>query len=915
MESSRKAFFVLQNNQNIDHLYYYSHFATSRLKKIQIIMIKSPHETPHEPLFVLRRHRAPVLSCSFYPTYGSFGYHSPWPDLGKVSETRETNEDLKVSSSNVSSFLTTNVSSIISSSTYAHYFLTGDADGVCILWDLRFRKPVLSFQPVLEGERQRKGLPKELSNIISYPMCNQGVLSVGFFPSTITVRGNQFSKKLLSPSDDHEKKSEDRLRTDIVFDENAKSLRIRGDVGDRRSEEDLSERCNGEAEGGTLRSTCTGRIGLVQRFALHRRPRTLRHTGSPDINSSTCSPSRTPNLNEDNVVGCVDQLMCRESVDKSTPPLSLYFFTQCRNQHLYVWEFVICGGIGEGRKKEKSIGDSHLMDTPRGSTTFSCGYFSLRSPSLLYVLPSPQCGFCQVSCAYSYEWDYVADSAFSVSSQKGRKYRRDFWDYKVSFFSYFSIPQEGSDGVVDLWCGHFDSGRSSLATSASLSLSSTKIEWKNCNLLSSSSSPLILTPLLAQGNRRGFSLAPSFKGGMIMGLDMSRNAVSLAGAFESGHISLFQYRCTSEDCHANHLSGFPQFRKTQGKLGYNNVNGRSTKMLFSCDFKPHLLAVLRAFAEPCITCAWESDLYWWKKEWKYFKSGSPNIKEVEEEDHLFSMSSTSWGAVVAASAEGMIHCYHSLEEGKISSTNKDGKESTVALHQDTLRGWSLRWALKFPKGIGQLRIQGEIVVTGGWDSTIRLLSLTTGRVISILSHHREAVNGLSLCDATLYYLFSSGSNGKCETPIALAPPFSTPRERECTVLPHPEEVSGTSDQLGKKEVGEIISEALARGAAEALTSFGFDIHFMRSGGGIGFCDGADKTETKGRVRSEEPFPDSFNTISGQKVGGVLTSLSSHINSDTRRSEICLYFASVSKDLTIAIWNVDFRVLSTGNNYR
>lgn len=880
-------------------------------------MRKTTQEIPHEPLFVLRQHRSPVLSCSFYPTNVSSGRPSLFSSSKESNEPQEMKGEPRVSTPFISSYLRSNFSSSICSSTYAHYFLSGDVDGVCILWDLRSRKPLMSFKPSVEAGRQRTDPRKELDGIPSYGTGNLGVLSVGFFPSNIIVKIDRFSQeKLEFSTDNHEKKGEAvDYHTGELTIENENKAGVGGlnaPFEGKLTKWSVPVGTKEELVGGR-----TGKIGLIQRFGLHRRFRTSQNSASLQTTSSFAPSAGIENLNESKNAYWGVQPISEGGSDVNTP-CSLYFYTQCRNQELYIWEFSIGGddkSEGEEKRGRKgSEGVTEILENfststrPSESTSFN-SVLPLGNPSLLYVLGSPQCGFCQVSCAYTYEWRWASDLSLPIFfPQKNEWKRKDCWVYEILFSSYFSIPQEGPDGVIHLWCARFATDMFSMNCSTSF-CSSTGIRWTRQSHFLSSSFRLVLTPLHSQRHSRGFSLSHSFNGGMIMSVDMCRNGASLAGAFESGHVSLFQYRCTSEKCGIHQSSGFPHTLNVGKNCEETDENATSTGLLSSCSFEPHVLAVLRVFPEPCVSCAWEADCYWWKDECKRSRradSGRPYGST--EKDHPSVVFSAPGCVVVAASAEGMVHCYRCAQEENVISPKIGERESSIVPLQNTLREWSLSWTLRLSKGIGQLHIQGEVVVIGCWDSTVRLLSLETGKVMSILPHHREAVNGLSLCGATLYYMFPASRHEK-----RCASCFSASFSRFSTVedtkgIAHSNEVLESCHQLTSEDVGEIISETLFRGAAKALTSFGFDIHYMRSGGRVEPHECSRGSEASGG-RNTKPSPSSFlSAIPGTEFTENGTNFSFPTDSGAEGNETCLHFASASKDLTIALWNIDFNVL-------
>lgn len=878
-------------------------------------------EVPHEPLFVLRQHRAAVLSCSFYPTYVSCGYPFSHPKGEKGSE-KGTQELLSPTTKSASHGVS-HRSATTCSFSYAHYFLTGDADGVCILWDLRSRKPLLSFDPVLESERQKKMKENEKSMFVTHSTTNRGVLSVGFFPSNILVKVDQMpKKKLLLRCEDQSSRAEDVLSPSYAeFLATENKVNFLSHSPSAISNVKLIERTTAESKKKNVGSDSTRKIGLMQRFGLNRRSRIVENGGSARSFLSLPGFS-TMNLKEAKCLHCTDKQSRKWGKRENLSSHSVFFFTQCRNQELYIWELRIGGG-SDMDEDEKESNESERKNVCNGSnsnsylssTSFS-GVFHPLFLSLLYVLPSPQCGFCQVSCAYTYEWRPISSLSLSHSRcPTNNEKNKNSSLYEVSFFSYFAIPQDGPDGVVRICCAHILPEISSLSCVTSFCSSNTCSQLKYQQLTGSfSPSRLLLIPLNLQNHWKEVSLARTFKGGMIMNLHMSRNCASLAGAFESGHVSLFQYRCTSRECHSAHCWGLPQ----SGSGSERNVdnlgcNAKSSGMPSSCPFEAHLVGVLRAFAEPCVSCFWEPDSSWWRKEWKFFDGSCTSFETREEENHGSSMQSTTSGVVVAASAEGTLHCYQWDQWEKINSFNSKMGESNV-FSQDAVRDWSLRWSVRLSRGIGQLFVQGEVVVIGCWDSTIRILSLVNGKVVSILPHHREAVSGLAVCEATLYFIFCAFSDAHhCTNTTS---PASFPlhlKDEGRIILPHCDKLSQTDDQVNNEEVGRIISKAIAHRGLQALASFGFDIHYMRNGEEDRFRGGISVLQAKAVTR-----PDSISCIpmvtSQKKSGGEVVSLESHTLSNTESSEMCIHFASVSKDLTVALWNIDFKVLRSRSGF-
>lgn len=879
-------------------------------------MGKSSVEVPHEPLFVLRQHHAPVLSCSFYPTYVSCGYPSSHPKGDKGSE--KGTHELVGPTDNSASHWVSHRSATTCSFSYAHYFLTGDADGVCILWDLRSRKPLLSFDPVLESERQNKTKENEKSTFVSHPTTNRGVLSVGFFPSNILVKVDQVVKEnLLLRCEDHDSIAEDVLSHSCAeFFANENKVRFLSASASATSNDKLTESTTAESKKKNAWSSSTREIGLKQRFGLNRYSRTVQNGASERPFLSPSPSSTTPNLKEAKCLHSTNKQSRVCGKHEGLCSHSVFFFTQCRNQELYIWELRISGGFEiEESENESNEGDKKNVcnglnsNSCLSSTSFS-GVFHPLFLSLLYVLPSPQCGFCQISCAYTYVWRPVSCFSLSLSRcpPKNEK-NRTCSLYEVSFFSYFTIPQEGPDGVVHIWCAYFLPDISPLSCATSFCSSNTCSQLKIPQLNGSSSpSRLVLISLNHQRNWKEVSLARTFKGGMIMNLHMNRNCASLAGAFESGHVSLFQYRCTSKECRSVDCWRLPQTARGSEKDDDNlRCNDNSSGMSSSCGFEPHVVAVLRAFAEPCVSCFWEPDSFWWRKEWKFFDGSCTSSEIREEKNHGSSIPSTTSGVVVAASAEGTLHCYQWDHWGKMNSFNSKMEESNT-LPQETVREWSLRWSVRLSRGIGQLFVQGEVVVIGCWDNTVRILSLITGKMVSILPHHRDAVSGLAVCEATLYFIFRAFSvaNHRTVTTSHTSFPMDLKEDGRITVS-HCDKTCQTDVQVNNEEVGRTIFKAIAHGALQALASFGFDIHYMRNGDVDRFRGGTSVLQAK-----TETGPDSSSCIhmatSQGKCGGEVVSLQSHTLSTIESSEMCIHFASVSKDLTVALWNIDFKVL-------
>lgn len=529
-------------------------------------------DSPRSPLFVLRQHRSAVLCCSFYPV------HLTQCDAGAAEDGQQEGFP-----------------------TWRVLFLSGDADGVCILWDLSIRKPLLSFVPAAaaQGEAAASDNGAAASSVVE----NRGILSVGFFPS--------HAPRSPEPGREQAKEAQGSGATTAHYHQGNEPSAVAVDKNDRSS-----------------RSIGSG-VGLPFKFSLRRR-----HNDRG-----------------------------RAQVSATPAAANIYFYTQCRNRKVYVWKWCGYGGaIGESTGEAGGAKPHHTEDDATEQVLPSSYHPGSYHPglTLLHTLDATQYGFCKVACAY-----HRTPARTS---------------------SYFVTPHDSTDGRVDLWAAESSSASSS--------------SGESCFQLHR-----------AGGRSSAMRLAEAFKGGMIMYLHMCCNASTLAAAFESGHVALYQYRVegggdSDDDCPA------------------------SESKRFCC----RLIALIRAFAETCTSCFWEP------------QSAVPSSPASGD-----GVSRSE--CVVAASADGVIHCYLCQTDCLSSvapAPDEEPNSSALSVAQ-----WRLAWESNLSKGIGHVTGRGGVLVIGGWDATVRLLEKSTGRVLTILPHHTATVNAVAQFNPVENHLFLS----------------------------------------------------------------------------------------------------------------------------------------------------------------
>nr|CCC94097.1 unnamed protein product [Trypanosoma congolense IL3000] len=112
------------------------------------------------------------------------------------------------------------------------------------------------------------------------------------------------------------------------------------------------------------------------------------------------------------------------------------------------------------------------------------------------------------------------------------------------------------------------------------------------------------------------------------------------------------------------------------------------------------LGVIRTFAETTLSCLW------------------------------------SGNTLFASSAEGRLQCYSVLGDVEIN-------DSHLVCDDCPSLACALLWETTLPKGLGCMAVQGNLIVVGSWDHTLRLFDFS-GRVISIFTTHSGAVNQISM---------------------------------------------------------------------------------------------------------------------------------------------------------------------------
>ncbi|KAG5490581.1 hypothetical protein JKF63_00701 [Porcisia hertigi] len=683
------------------------------------------------PLFVLQKHVDPVLCCRFYP-----------------SEAYQRDE--------------------------SNWFLTGDAGGLVVLWNLCTRREIISFSVLTEAHRQLRGgsqrglesgtrtraepVPgneglSEQANTSPLGPHSRSILSVGFIPLSLSS---------LQPTE-HTGHSGGVVEV----------LRGRGTEG---------AMTNAPVCPTPLESAAKGTTGWAQqgrqRFRLPRRAPT------PCVTSGQEPCSSVGDVVNDSVPGVA-----------FAPSSTICFYTHCRDQRVYIWCLRRpCVGV-------RPISACNL------------------EPRLVAVLTAPQHGFCPVESVSKTVGPFTR-TYLAIPHDSGGEVT--VWElaWRQPGSARFASAMEAEKGSLDrppsssgsasvcedeeeeMSTSELNPMDAFIARAAAEERRQAKMKQKSSRLTGESESDDLFLPaalpklLVSRGERSSmlcyvdpaattgssnfsirllctFSACPTFKGGTIMRLTMCRDAQHIAVAFESGHIVLARYRIA----HVTGMSDQP------GETRQTSVS--------VCE--PQVRNVTRAFAESALVC-------WW-----------------------------SGRRMLACSAEGGMHCYNmvSTAEGLLEA--------------------QLVWSVTLRKGIGSVFLQRNLVVAGCWDSTLRLYDARDGRLVSILSYQRGAINEVRMAPPTIARVAAFGFDVRQPRLYADLPDASSTTTTTACIA---------SSTAGVKQEG--MSQYVEAPLCEASTS---DTMFS-------------------------------NDRSGAQ---------------TAEEQLVYLFASASKDSTVALWRVDLGV--------
>ncbi|CCW69862.1 unnamed protein product [Phytomonas sp. Hart1] len=543
-------------------------------------MITECGKNAHEPLFVLRQHDSPVLSCSFYP--------SP-----------HNNDESKL-------------------------FISGDTSGTVILWDLSLRRPLLSFHSTKCAIEQNS--TKEL-----FTLSIEGVLAVGFFcPRNIS---------------------------------NMKPMQ------------------NNNAYSGSL--TYPGEQSA------------LSTEGSSSFSNSTVSVSRRPprrrfRLFHDSIYQNTNNMKHLKTV---------YIYSQCRNQHLYIWECKL---------------NDEKVSLPLNNTT----------PRLLHIVQVPQHGFCTVA---SY--------------------------YESNGSTLLAVPHD-AQGIISLWRVSVVSTMNGNESTKCRTPQETLVEdCSSTNDCTSVASPdtaaigphatLDACEIAKQGSQHctlpqtrlsldtvhstgftdaainsplhlhflgSFCTCKGFKGGTIMHIYI-KDEHDLIVSFESGHVVLCQY----------HALFYGAQQGNRGMIPCKEVR-----------VPLKILGIVRAFPEPSISCLYHAHRVL--------------VTSAEGRVHSYRLIYQNRKIVEEGDIQDNCHC-------NVAARLKSPEQSE-SVHFFTV------WRRKFNKGLGSAVLQDDFAVLGCWDHSLRVLDGRTGNVLSALPFHTEAVNSVCIAPSTVAMEASFGFDSR-----------------------------------------------------------------------------------------------------------------------------------------------------------
>ncbi|AIO02569.1 hypothetical protein LPMP_354360 [Leishmania panamensis] len=451
------------------------------------------------PLFVLQEHADPVLCCKFYP-----------------SEVYQRDE--------------------------SSWFLSGDAGGHVVLWNLSTRRKIVSFLALAEAHRQLRSCSQEgfhtdspvaggfrpgssvlLEQAVTpaFGPHSHSILSVGFIPLSLSS-----PQRAARPE-----------RSGVVD-----TLRRGVDA-----EVSSSTLCPSVLEHTAKSPSGWTRPGR-QRFRLSRREPTR------SLDSQKMLASSTGDVLDDSAPGL-----------DFTPSSTICFYTHCRDQRVYIWSL----------KRQ-------CADVPAAS-------LPTRVPQLVVVLTAPQHAFCPAESiskvvshftrtylAVPHElggevtvWELAWRNPSSVQPTNGTVSEESrAFDGPRSSVSSANVYEEEEDNVSTSGMNPMDA---LIARAAAEERRQAAMEQKPSKVsgeseVSHPSQPAAFLKSVASGGERAsilcyahpvattassnfsvrrlctFSACPTFKGGTIMRLTMCHDAQHLTVAFESGHIVLVRYR-------------------------------------------------------------------------------------------------------------------------------------------------------------------------------------------------------------------------------------------------------------------------------------------------------------------------------------------------------------------------------------
>ncbi|CAJ1993819.1 WD domain G-beta repeat [Leishmania donovani] len=451
------------------------------------------------PLFVLQEHADPVLSCRFYP-----------------SEVYQRDE--------------------------SSWFLSGDAGGLVVLWNLSTRRKMISFSALTEAHRQLCGISQhrrncgtpvagglmpenevllEQAGTPAFGPHSQSILSVGFIPLSLS-----------SPQP-------------TVVTENR---RVVADALARDSDAEVS----------------SGAVCPAVFDHAARGTSDWAHPGRPRFRLSRRAPTRSVS-SEQASSSTGDVLDSGAPGSAFTPSSTICFYTHCRDQRVYIWCL-----------------ERQCTDAPASSP-------ATRVPQLVVVLTAPQHGFCPVEsiskAASPFTRTYLAVphesggevTIWELSWRQPNTARltnsrelegKGASDDPRSSSGNANAYEEEEEEVNTSGMNPMDA---LIARAAAEEQRQAKMKQKSTRVSRESDfhhpypSSAFPDSVVSRGERASilcyvdpaatttssnfsvrrlctFSACPTFKGGTIMRLTMCHDAQHLTVAFESGHIVLARYR-------------------------------------------------------------------------------------------------------------------------------------------------------------------------------------------------------------------------------------------------------------------------------------------------------------------------------------------------------------------------------------